>query len=483
VSTVHFTETRSLPSPVRFRLQIPEEAGATTPTISPDGTRLAYRFGGQVWVRDLANPEPRAIASTDRAIGRMFWSADSRFVVYAAGGKLLQAPVAGGPVQTVRDALPLVVAAGFGLPDGGVVVTSAASVTPGGGETVRIDRGGSRTIPGIAGISVSGGASLLPDGKRIVFPVFEPESRRGVYLASLDGGAPERLLAEVSEVAYVPSVHRRDEGYLLLLREDRLVALPVDAARLQSRGEPIEIATGVRSFTASAGDSLVYRGGTGRRLTWYDQHGTATGTAWSPGPYNEIALSADATRVVVVRADGPTTWVHEFAREASTRVALTLAAAIKPLWTPDGGVLLLSSRTGQSEFYRLAADGSGPEKLVYRSPTIAYPTSFSRDGAWLMFTSVDARTKDDRGSCRSRRMLPASRSRFWSPTTARMPGRSRLTAMPWPTCRMRAARATCTCARSRTPAPASGRCPPPAATSRGGEATERRCSTCRPPDS
>ena len=43
----------------------------------------------------------------------MFWSADSRFIVYAAGGKLVRAPVAGGSQQTVGDRLPLTVAAGY----------------------------------------------------------------------------------------------------------------------------------------------------------------------------------------------------------------------------------------------------------------------------------------------------------------------------------------------------------------------------------
>jgi Tol biopolymer transport system component len=99
---------------------------------------------------------------------------------------------------------------------------------------------------------------------------------------------------------------------------------------------------------------------------------------------------------VVVRADGPTTWVHDFAREASTRVASTLPAAIKPVWSPDGHrVLVLSSRTGQSEFFSLPADGNGTPQLVFSTPAIAFPTSWSRDGAWLMFTSVDPRTKDD----------------------------------------------------------------------------------------
>jgi eukaryotic-like serine/threonine-protein kinase len=395
VSTVHFSETPALPRPVRFQLEAPEEAGSATPTISPDGTRIVYRSGGQIWVRELADPEPRAIASTDRTVGRLFWSADSRFVVYAAVGKLLRAPVAGGPSQTVLDPVSRFLAAGFGLPGGGVVVTSAVS-NQDAAETVLIEARGSRQLAGVRGFSMNGGASPLPDGKRFVFSVLEPEAQRGVYVASVDGAAPERLLLDASDVAYVPSVNRRDEGYLLLLRQGTLVALPVDAARLQARGEAIALATGVSSFTASAADSLVYRAATGRRLTWYDRRGTSTGTAWSPGPYNEIALSPDATRVVVVRANGPTTWVHEFARESSTRVGATLPVLIKPLWSPDGSqILALSSRSGQSEFYRIPADGSSAEDVVFRTPTTAFPTSWSHDGAWLLYTSVDPRTKDD----------------------------------------------------------------------------------------
>ena len=396
-SVRHLTETRAAPPPVRFQLQIPNEAGSSTPLISPDGTRVAYRAAGQIWVRDLASLESRALAPTDRPVGRIFWSTDSRFIMYGAAGKLMRIAAAGGSPEPLRD-LPQVLAGGFGLPDSGMVVSSTANLLAGGVDTVRIDKSGEHALSAISGGEwLRGGATLLPDGKRFVYTVVEPEAHRGVYVASLDSSQPpQRVLAEASDAAYVPSVKRDDEGYLLLLRQDSLVALPVDTVQLQPRGEPVVIANGVGGFTVSGSDSLVYRAGAGRRLTWYDRQGTSTSTAWSLAPYMELSLSPDATRVAVVRADPPTTWVHQFTSESSVKVGSTLPVSIKPVWTPKGDrITVISTRTGQADFYTVPASGSGAGELVLRMPGVAYPTSWSRDGQWLLYTNVDPRSKED----------------------------------------------------------------------------------------
>jgi eukaryotic-like serine/threonine-protein kinase len=399
MSVSHLTETRFSPHPVRFQLQIPAEAGSTTPVISPDGTRVAYRATGQIWVRDLDSLESRPLASTDRPVGRVFWSADSRFVMYGAAGKLMRIAAAGGSPETLRD-LPQVLSGGIGLPDGGMILNTVADPVTGVSETRHIhERGESRlsTIHAEAWLE-RGAATLLPDGKRFVYSVHEPEALRGVYVASIDGAtAPERLLPESSPSAYAPSVNREDEGYLLLLRQDTLVALPVEAAGLRPRGEPLVLAKGVGSFTMSGGDSLVYRSIAGRRLTWYDRDGVSTGTAWSLAPYMEIALSPDATRLVAVRADGPTTWFHEFASESSVRASATRAVVVKPVWVPTGDRLTVVSnnRTGQAEILTLGASGNGGEELVLRVPGVAYPTSWSNDGRSLLYTNVDPRSKED----------------------------------------------------------------------------------------
>jgi tRNA A-37 threonylcarbamoyl transferase component Bud32 len=400
VSLTHLTETRFAPHPIRFQLQIPREAGSTTPAMSPDGTRLAYTAAGQIWVRDLDSLESRPLASTDRP-GALFWSADSRFVLYSAAGKLMRIAAAGGSPETLRD-FPGILAGGFGLPEGGMVVSSVTDAVAGGRNILRIDKSGEHALSSRQGTErLRSGVSLLPDGNRFVYSTSEPDATRGVYAGSIDGvTAPERLLPEASDVAYVPSVNRGGEGYLVLLRQDALVALPVDAARLRPRGEPIVLAKGVGSFTVSAADSLVYRSSGGRRLTWYDRQGVSTGTASSPGAYNELTLSGDAARVAVVREGegitGPSTWVHEFTSESTVRVASALRVALKPVWsTTNDRLTVLTNRNGQADILTVPANGNGGEELVLRSSLVAYPTSWSRDGRWLLFTSINPRTKED----------------------------------------------------------------------------------------
>jgi serine/threonine protein kinase len=394
VSIAHFTESRPVVSPVRFEIQVPIEAGSSIPTISPDGQRLAYRAGGQVWVRDLANRDARALAPIDQPVGRVFWSADSRFLMYGAERKLRRVPATGGPSQVLRDLESGVLAAGVGLPGGGMLVSQVLS------GTLRIDGDGEHAVFHNLGPQwLRGGMSLLPDGKRVVYSLFEPEASRGIYVAAIDGSTePERLLPDASPAAYVPPAGNSNDGYLLLLRQDTLIALPVDPAGLQPRGDPIEIAQGVDSFSASAAGTIVFRASRSGRLTWFDRQGTATGTAWSPGPYNEVALSPDATRVAVVRADPPEVWVHEFAREASVKLAAT-GVAIKPIWSPNGDrIVFLTQGGGQvvrAQLVSIAPDGRNTQEPVVTFSTVAYPTDLSSDAQWLMYTNVDPMTRED----------------------------------------------------------------------------------------
>jgi hypothetical protein len=176
------------------------------------------------------------------------------------------------------------------------------------------------------------------------------------------------------------------------------VAQPFDAARLELAGEAVALEQEVLNFSASRSGSLVYRAGAGaRRLTWYDRRGTVTGTAWSPGRYLELALSPDDSRVAVVRVDNPpTTWIHEFARESSTRTAF-VGSSVKPVWSADGTRLIVASthQKGTVALVRNAVSGTGDEETLLTSPVLQYPWSASRDGRWLLFARVDPRTRDD----------------------------------------------------------------------------------------
>jgi len=79
-----------------------------TPEISPDGKSLVFRAGNSdrdlLWIRDLDSLTAQPIQGTEGA-SNPFWSANSRFIGFFAGGKLKKVEASGGPVQILTDAV------------------------------------------------------------------------------------------------------------------------------------------------------------------------------------------------------------------------------------------------------------------------------------------------------------------------------------------------------------------------------------------
>jgi serine/threonine protein kinase len=78
------------PEPIALTLPPPSgtafvEGSRNVPAVSPDGKNIAFLANDarsdQLWVRALADPEPRAIPNTSGAI-RPFWSPDGRWIAY-----------------------------------------------------------------------------------------------------------------------------------------------------------------------------------------------------------------------------------------------------------------------------------------------------------------------------------------------------------------------------------------------------------------
>jgi Tol biopolymer transport system component len=94
---------------VRFEVSPPSSLQfLDSPRISPDGRHIAYNATdstgvSRVWIRSLEAMTARALAGTDGA-GRPFWSPDSRFLGFFAGGKLKKVDVTGAPPVTLCDA-------------------------------------------------------------------------------------------------------------------------------------------------------------------------------------------------------------------------------------------------------------------------------------------------------------------------------------------------------------------------------------------
>ena len=75
--------------------------------ISPDGRNIVFVAGAQsafqIWLRPVASAEARPIQGTEGG-AFPFWSPDSRFIAFFAGGKLKKVAIAGGPPIVLADA-------------------------------------------------------------------------------------------------------------------------------------------------------------------------------------------------------------------------------------------------------------------------------------------------------------------------------------------------------------------------------------------
>ena len=102
-------------STVSLTLTLPDELTLTgiqvggPITISPDGQRLAFVATGPdgrqlVWVRPLNSLDAEPLAGTEGG-ALPFWSPDSQALGFFAQGRLKKIALAGGPPQTLCDAL------------------------------------------------------------------------------------------------------------------------------------------------------------------------------------------------------------------------------------------------------------------------------------------------------------------------------------------------------------------------------------------
>ena len=406
VSLVHFRETPAERSLYRFAVPLPEYAGLHTLSLSPDGRHVAIAMGQQrstlrLWLHSLETGEQREMPGTGEA-QYPFWSPDSRYIGFFAQGKLKKIALAGGPPQSLCDALD---GRGGSWNCGGVIIFAPAPfgeihrVPEGGGEPAAITRrneseeGMSRRFP-----------RFLPDGRHFLWSDryldrTSGEEQTGVYLGSLDGKEPQRLLPDDSNAVYT-SGPGPGGGFILFVREGALMAQPFDAGRLELSGDLFPVADevgrarnlGNYAFSASAEGSLVYREGDAGReaqLAWFGRRGKEIEKVGEPARIRQVALSPDqqSAALMIRSGSGADIWLLEFARALRSRFTTHPAGDFFPVWSPDGvDVAFSSARGGPMRVYRKPADGGGEAEVLQsgvKGLGSIMVSDWSRDGRFL----------------------------------------------------------------------------------------------------
>ncbi len=411
---VHLRERPAAPAELmRFTIPAPETKMASPQlpfALSPDGRQLAFEATDadgrrELWIRSLASLDARTVPAAESVrITPFFWSPDSRYIASGVLSEFKKVDVSGGPAQTLCTFSGAVLGGTWNRE--GVILFGTYK------GLMRVSENGGVATP-MTTIDVSrkevfhGFPSFLPDGHHFIYLRLSQKSENsGVYIGSLDAEPGEqslkRLVATNYGPVYVPP-SGGGSGHVLFLRGGTLLAQPFDAHRLELTGESVPLAEQVGSFlqygffSASTNGEIVYRPGAGdvARLTWFDRQGKALGTAGEPGVYDTISLSPDGTRAFVSRADDPsnsvaeTLWLVDFSRGTSTRLTFGSLSATLGTWSPDGSrIIFASNESGEFDLYQKLANGVAPEEVLLKSSDDKFPTSWSRDGRFLLYQST-----------------------------------------------------------------------------------------------
>ena len=389
--------------PVVTRLDVvtPPTVAAFSFALSPNGRDLAFvadgEKGSQLWLRPLDQVNAQPLAGTEGAI-YPFWAPDGRAIGFFADGKLKRLDLAGGAPQVLANA-PL--GRGGTWNSDGVIVFAPNVGSP----LMRVMATGGTAVP-LTRIALDQEShrwpQFLPDGRQVLFLVAlgQPQSR-GVYIVSLDGGEPTRVLPAETAAVYAPP------GYLLRVSQGALVAQAFDADRRTLVGEPIPVAQAVgaddgtqrSAFSVSIAGTLAHRAGTAQRrqLVWVDRAGKVLAAIGAPdeGSLGSPALAPDGQRVAVHRfvQGNWDVWLMDVRRGVASRFTFDAVADSGPIWSSDGTRLVfLSSPKGAAGLFEKPSSGATDEQPLLVNPQIQAPLDWSPDGRVLLYSIQDAKT-------------------------------------------------------------------------------------------
>ncbi len=390
------------PSETRVDIVTPATSQPDSFALSPDGRQIVFVASGdgasRLWLRSLASTTAQPLAGTEGATDP-FWSPDSRSIGFFADGALKRLDLGGGAPYNLA---PAPVEEGGTWNTAGVILFGPHAGIP----LMRVSAtgGAARAVTTLqAGQSAHVAPFFLPDGHHFLFGVLGSSDAAGTYLGDLTGGAATRLTSVPSSPVYLPS------GWMLWVTGGALVAQRLDVGKAALTGAPVTLATGLPAETdgtpmsVSATGLVAYRVGTASQahLTWFDRSGVARGGVDQPDGIPRVPrVAPDGRRVVVVGDTGQSVNLWLLNGERMSRLTFGAYIDFYPVWSPDGARIVFdSNRSGAYDLYQTPANGAvGDAQPLLRSGQVkipGFPTSWSPDGRFLLYTSSTPQTGDD----------------------------------------------------------------------------------------
>jgi Tol biopolymer transport system component len=383
-------------------------------SISPDGRSIAVVTSidgtNMLWIRSIDSAEGRALPGTDWTVGNPFWSPDGRSIVFQAAGKLKRVDLADGAIRELADLQPDL--RGF---DGTWNRDGTILYFDGGSGIMRMNAagGGSKSLAGYEPRSdgLDRWPRFLPDGKHFIFlATSSGQGKSELCLGSIDSAERKSLFPSDSNAFYSPTPDGQT-GYLLFGSRGSLIAQGFDPNTNSLVGEAFRVAQTVRInsnsrafFSVSENGTLIYDPSSdaeqARHLTWYDRTGKAVGADEQAGQILGFALAPDERSISMTRLTAGAMVdeisVTDTARGSNSRLALVTGEIPSTAWSPNGkNVVWNDTNQSKSRLITKLASGAGEAEVLLDSAISLYPTDWSPDGRFILYTMTDPVTTRD----------------------------------------------------------------------------------------
>lgn len=409
------TATRSPAEVSRFRVMLPADptmARGRFVALSPDGRHLATVIGGRLWVRSFDSLEATSLERTDGAT-YPFWSPDSKFLGFFADGQLKTISREGGPPRELtapgaRVGISRVNPGGRG---GTWSIQGTLLFSPGGGRdglfAVNASGGEVRavtTVEAAGGDNVHRYPQFLTDGNRFLYLHLTSAARvAGIYVGSLDGMTPKRVLEGVDQAVYAPPLVEGENGHLFFRRGDLLMAQSFDTGLLRTVGAEFPVAEGVGqslntgsgAFSASTTGILAHTGSGYRstELAWFSRTGERLELVTSLAGIAGFSLSRDQRVAAVAAMDTDVSsdiWVQDLSGGSPSKFTFGPSPGwYEPVMSPDGRWVAYATfnLAGQAtyEIRRKPTDMSEAAETLLQSDSYMALSDWARDGDYLVY--------------------------------------------------------------------------------------------------
>ena len=397
-----------------------------TPSLSPDGSRVAFSWNGptldnyDIYVK-LAGPgEPVRLTTSPARDDSPVWSPDGRFIAFLrftsldTAADLVVIPALGGAERTIATIAPVPIPPSFRpisnlswTPDGRWLAFGGATSSDGprGIWLIAVDGSEQRrrlTEPPEGGNDHS--PVVSPDGRYLAFLRATTVGRVAIFLVPLasgpaPGGTPRELTYGdygVWGLAWMPDGREllfSTGGHLGPSRTARIgVADPrrppdPESLTFGEQATGISIAgTGRLVYSAQVRDTALYE----LALSGSPARPAALGAFNSTFDEHTPAYSPDGTRLAFASTRSGTEEIWIANRDGSNPLQVTSmggAQCANPQWSPDGRTILFDSRrTGSADLYLLQPENGRLSRLTDH-PGYEGEARWSRDGRWIYFGS------------------------------------------------------------------------------------------------